>query len=184
MSGHKLEIDRAAGAGNIYVETSDIESIDPARDGRHAAAMTVRWRIQYQEAGAFEFLQGGKLLRMQLLPRQVRAAVEQLREKQAGFCNGERERGCYDYGKVERPPASCARCLLIEACRRSRQGDLRRVSPVTTYGPGSGLLMAFCVLLVIWVWTLNRWSAAAEEAGQARSDLVGCRTKYSPTVKR
>lgn len=182
MSSHKLEIDRAAGSGSVWIETDDIDDISPVKDGQHAAVVTVRWRSQYHEAGAFEYSRGGQLMRLSLLPRQVRAAVDQLREAQEGYCNG--ESGCWDFGKVERPPASCTRCLLIDACRLSGMGELRRSVPIRREGPGLGLPFAFAVLFGIWWWTLCQWSATARDVDQARLDLAGCRAKQSPTAGR
>ena len=64
-------------------------------------------------------------------------------------------------------------------------GDLRRASPVATYGPGSGLVVAFVVLMVIWVWTLNRWASAPVEADRSHQALQACRAaKVSPIGKR
>lgn len=162
----KYEIDKIGEPGHIHLENEDILAVKPSKS--HAAELTVRYRNQYQEQGAFEWQARTKDLRLPLNTRQALVIVNAEREAQDAFCSP-----CYDWGKQETAPDDCLRCQLLLACMKSGAGDFRRGRPEVAAGPTWVREAAFVVLLLVWAWTLNQWASASAERDAALSQLRG-----------
>lgn len=166
----KLEIDRVGKAGSFYLEADDIEGVQSAGDD-YAADLSVTYRRQYQAEESFEWQgSGSRVLRLRLVARQVLGLVAQLREA-SDFCSGEQGRGCWDFGKTDRAPRTCLRCLLLEACRHSGHGDYRNGRPPPINRPGCGYAVAMMGLVLVWWWTLCQWADAGSRLAVVEDEL-------------
>lgn len=174
----KYQIDKVGEPGHLYIEEEDLLAVKPSRDGTHAVELSVRYRKQYQAEEAFEWQgTGTQELKLRLVARQAMEIVEQERRSQTAFCTD-----CYDYGKSEQPPKECLRCQLLLACRKSGQGDYRKIRPVAarSSGPGAGYGCGMLVLILLWWWTLCQWAGAATQTDALQRQLESCKNVARP----